>query len=185
VAVLGRALRVAGGVAAAVLGQLADVADREAGKMRDALDADPCCAQSSDVLADRAGVDVRLPAAVDPFSGGGAAGGGVGGGAVGAAAAVLDVGGAGAVPVAGLRMGALPLHSCLETLGSATGLLEAAPVLRTRVPPMVRVGQGGGGVVGAVAAGRAGAADPHRRTGCRGGPNLGGAGGVWPGTPAR
>src|SRR4051794_9422854 len=94
-------------------------------------------------------------------------GGGVGGGAVGTAAAVLDVGGAGAAPVAGLRMGALARHPGLETLGSATGLLEAVPVLRTRVPPMVRVGQSGGGVVGGVAAARAGAPDPHRRTGRR------------------
>src|SRR3954454_3733526 len=158
---------------ATVLGQLADVADRKAGKIRDALHADSGGPQTGDVLADRSGVDVGMPASVDPFSGDGAAGGGVGGGAVGTAAAVLDVGGAGAVPVAGLRMGALPLHSCLATFGSAAGLLAAAPVLRTRVAGMVRVGPGGGGVVGGVAADRAGVADPHRRTGCRGGPGLG------------
>ena len=87
-----------------MLGQLADVADRETGELRDALDADAGGPQSGDVLADGARVDVGVPASVDPFSGDGAAGGGVGGGAVGAAAAVLDVGGAGAVPMSGLRI---------------------------------------------------------------------------------
>ena len=39
-----------------------------------------------------------------------------------AAAAVLDVGSAGAVLVAGLRMGALPRHPALESLGFGDGL---------------------------------------------------------------
>ena len=142
------------GVVVTVLGQLADVADREAGELRDALDADAGGAQSGDVLADGTGFGVGVPAAVDPFSGRGAGGGGVGGGAVRAAAAVPDVSSAGAVPVAGLRMGALARHPGLKSIGSATGLLEAAPVLRTRVPPMVRVGESGCGVGGGVAAGR-------------------------------
>jgi hypothetical protein len=112
------------GIAVAVLGQFTNVADRDAGEAGDALDADPGPAQRSEVLADGAGVDVWLPAAVGPFSGGGAAGGGVGGGAVGAAAAVLDVGRSGAVPVAGLWMTALPRQPRLEALGSASGLLQ-------------------------------------------------------------
>jgi len=98
------------GVAAAALGQLPDAAERETGELGNALDADASGAQSGDVLADGTGVDVWVPAAIDPFTGRGAAGGGVGGGAVGAAATVLDVGSPGAVPVAALRMGALPRH---------------------------------------------------------------------------
>src|SRR4051794_4138098 len=69
-------------VTVAGLGQLADVADRDTGELRDALDADAGGAQSGDVLADGPGVDVGLPAAVDPLSRRGAAGGGVGGGAL-------------------------------------------------------------------------------------------------------
>jgi hypothetical protein len=92
--------------AAAVVGQLADVADGDSGELRDALDADPGRAQSGDVLVYGAGVGVRLPAAVGPFAGGGAAGRGVGGGAVCAAAAVPDASGAGSVLVASLRVGA-------------------------------------------------------------------------------
>src|SRR4051812_14966786 len=106
---------------ATVLGQLADVADREPGELRDALDADASGAQTGDVLADGTCVDVGVPAAIDPFSGGGAAGGGVGGGAVGTAAAVLDVGKAGAVPVTGLRMAALARYPGLKSFGSAPG----------------------------------------------------------------
>ena len=81
-AVLGRTRCVVGRPSRPVLGQLADVADREAGELRDALDADAGGAQSGDVFADRIGVDVGVPAAVDPFPGRGAAGRGVGGGAV-------------------------------------------------------------------------------------------------------
>jgi hypothetical protein len=172
-------------IVAVLLGQLTDVADREAGQLGDALDADAGGAQSGDVVADGGGVHVGLPAAVDPFPGGSAAGGGVGGGALRATTAVLNVAGAGAVPVAGLRIGALAHRTGLKSLGSATGLLEAAPVLRTGLPPMVRVGESGTGVVGVVAAGRAGAADPHRRLGCRDGPDLPMLRRVRPGTPAR
>src|SRR4051794_38060700 len=114
-----------------------------------------------------------MPAAVAPFSGGGAAGGGVGGSAAGTAAPVLDVGGAGAVPVTSVRMGALARYPGLKPLGSVMGLLETAPVLGTRVPPMVRVGESSSGVDAGVAAVGAGAPDPHRRTGCRGGPDHG------------
>jgi hypothetical protein len=119
------------GVAVAVLGQLADVAHREAGKLGDALDADAGGAQNGDVLTDGTGVGVRVSAAVDPFP------------VRGAAAAVLDVGSAGAVLVASLRMGALACHSGLEPLGSATGLLEAAPVLIAGVSAMVSIGEWG------------------------------------------
>jgi hypothetical protein len=42
---------------AAVLGQLADVADRRAGELRDALHADAGGAQSGDVVPDGGGVD--------------------------------------------------------------------------------------------------------------------------------
>src|SRR3954469_8658947 len=173
------------GVAAAALGQLPDAAERETGELGNALDADAGGAQSGDVLADGTGVDVWVPAAIDPFTGRGAAGGGVGGGAVGAAATVLDVGSPGDVPVAGLRMGALPRHPGLTSLGSATGSLEAAPALRPRGPPMVRVAESGCGVVGAVATGRAGATDFHRHTCRRGGPDREVAAGGRAKTPAR